>query len=364
MEQQICYDVLRIIFKYLESNDLYRASLVCRYWAKVASEENFARGPVCILVERKYSVINYNWNLIKNDLITNLPIIPGFYVMITVQLIIRHSRLDCHCKYLPRNCYSLLIEIFYPTTKRSITMNMSLPNSKRIQINTYTFLLQSKPKSVYCPELSFISGCIFRLPGYMKTQFKDYFVVNSGMKSCMILFCDMNSICLLNSFIISIQKWFPNSKLSIWVGLTKGMSVCKTFHFQRKCRAIVSFISFFISSKNLQTWKITWPLFPRNKENVKKKLEKWKQDIKLKKHCLAIFYFSGLNLKHTDWLECDLFSIIFPKVPYVYLYGHAVLMGEGFEGILETMAEWLNLWKNGKKIKSADEIGILLLSYD
>lgn len=364
MEQQICYDVLRIIFKYLESNDLYTASLVCRYWAKVASEENFARGPVCILVERKYAVPNYNWNLIKNDLITNLPIIPGFYVMITVQRIIRHSRFDCHCKYLPENCYSLLIEIFYPTTKRSITMNMSLPDSKRIEINTYTFLLQSRPKSVYCPELSFISGCIFKLPGNMKTQFKRYFNVNRAMKSCMILFCDMNSICLLKSFITSIQKWFPNSKLSIWVGLTKGMSVCKTFHFQRKCRAIVSFISFFISSKNLQTWKITWPLFPRYKNNVKTKLEKWKQDIKLKKHSLAIFYFSGSHLKHSDWLECDLFSIIFPKVPYVYLYGHAVLMGEGFEAILETMTKWLNLWKNGQKIRGADEIAILLLTYD
>lgn len=363
MVEPIYYDILRNIFKYLEPSDLYAASLVCRFWHCVAIEEHYARGPGLFELSGDCSSI-ISVDVINQFLKACLSKMLKFHMFFVYNEMLNDFLENCYCNYLMSNYYSLTIRIFMPLELRSCIVNMSIPDFYKIEIKTFTFLRIFRSMTVYCPELKSVIGFNGDLLPFMKCKFERYLNDVSPLKSCLILFCDLDNICLLKSLIASLENWYPTSKISIWGGVTREILICKKTYGQRYCMEPASCAFFFISHANLKIWSKTWPSNHETVEIIKARFEQFKLTIKFKTHSLGFMYIAGIRCPNYFFIECDIFQRIFPEVPFVYLYGPASLAGEGFKDFSYKTSKLDYLWEDGPQVVSDTETSIMILTYD
>ncbi|KAI4491275.1 hypothetical protein M0802_010208 [Mischocyttarus mexicanus] len=326
MEEYVLYDALHLVFKYLNYNDLYNASMVNRYWAVVAREENYTRGIVCdILYKNNMSFISrVNW---EKEYFQYLLKMSSFRVFLVCKNFLMPLMNSCYCKYQKNTCCSLILHIYCPKTSEAFAVSVIFPDSHKIQINAITFLKIPDSELVFCPELRFILGPVLDPPLVMELNIKRYFDKNSPMKSCMILLCDMSSSYLLKNILQKLNKWFPNSKIFIWGCLVTRILSCKNL----MCKAVTECVLIFVSNRNLKTWMMSWSALNETEKIIETKLQEFKQKIELKKYSLALIYKSGILLPDSAIFEI-LFQKVFPEMPYIYLYGPALLAGEDLQG--------------------------------
>ncbi|KAI4498970.1 hypothetical protein M0802_005836 [Mischocyttarus mexicanus] len=317
------YEVLRCVIKYLTQTEIYSVSLIDSYWKNIAMEESFRRGPMCL-------------KLISNNDIA------------------------WPCQYLPRNCTSIIMEVFKPLNYKALLFNLSFPCSRKIQVNTFTFVNVPNSSLIICPELHYASGPSFEPPSDMENILKRYFDKKNRMKSCMILICDLEHSYLLVDFIGTLSTWFPKSRISYWGGITKKIFYCKN----SACMAVTSGILIFISNKNLKTWCTGWPAQHKSTDIVEQRLMALKRDIELKTYSMAFIYIAGIRYYDDLFLECDLFEKYFPNVPYVYLNGPGAFGGNKLKALFKKMSEFKPLWPGGPKVSGDDETSIMILTYD
>ncbi|KOX75318.1 F-box only protein 22 [Melipona quadrifasciata] len=93
-DRYLTYDILRIVFKYLNWIDLSNASMVCRSWLEVANDEKRTRGgPVCLI----------NWGKKYLKVIEKLRNKPTLGLVFKAPHK-RNVRQDCLCQILPQSC--------------------------------------------------------------------------------------------------------------------------------------------------------------------------------------------------------------------------------------------------------------------
>ncbi|XP_014608666.1 PREDICTED: uncharacterized protein LOC106789188 [Polistes canadensis] len=123
-------------------------------------------------------------------------------------------------------------------------------------------------------------------------------------------------------------------------------------------------VFFFISHANLKIWSRTWPSKQETIEIIEARFKRWKQSIKFKTYSLGFIYIAGIRRPNYLFIECDIFEKIFPKVPYVYLFGPAALKGEGFKDFSIKNSHFRYLWDRGPKVVGDTETSIMILTYD
>ncbi|KAI4503919.1 hypothetical protein M0802_001322 [Mischocyttarus mexicanus] len=334
MEEYVLFDVLHLVFKYLNYKDLYNSSLVSRYWSQVAIEENYSRGIVTtILYKNNINVTSFvSW---EEEHFKYLIKMSGFNIFIVNLNNKGPPRSSCYCNYHKPTCCSLMLRVRCSDETTNFAVSVTFPNSHKIQFNTITFIKIHDQDVVYSPELCSISGSVFIPPPEMKHMIKRYFDQNSPMKSCMIIISEMCSIDIIKNIFFTLKNWFPHSEVFTWGGIVKKISICQN----SACKRLIDCTLIFISNKNLKIWVTTWSAQNETEEIIETKLQEFKQRIELKKYSLFLIYRSFDFFADSSILE-TLFQKVFPKMPYIYFYGSALLAQENLQDIFRNMSEF------------------------
>ncbi|KAI4481053.1 hypothetical protein M0804_009679 [Polistes exclamans] len=293
----------------------------------------------------------------------HFPIYPCLSMISYTDSIFLDATKDCPCKDLLTNCYSISLKMPAKSNFTNI-FGILFPASPKIQINTCTFFWHSiSTGMMYCPEIRNLFYFTSEFPIILKNYVKRFFVNDNNKKSCMILLGNKQDYPVLINFISSLRDWFPDSKISFWGGAINEITICNTINKQRYCRTPVNLTCYFISSKNLQTWTITWPANDTTEEMIKEKLINFKQRIKFKQNSLGLIFISDYRPNCSSLFEINTFREIFPKIPYFYLNSDITITGEGLEDIKKIIYKWKYLGKQGPLIVNNEETSIMILTY-
>ncbi|XP_043679613.1 F-box only protein 22-like isoform X1 [Vespula pensylvanica] len=317
--QKLTYDVLCIIFKYLNGLDLSNASQVCRSWLEVANSEKRTRGPSCFIRStREMRYTSSSWDGVKKEIIECSTVKPSLSVFFTVG---NEGSLSqrCHCDYLPSNCDSISLNTYGVVINNAESEEdsenivcMFFPEVPNIKISTLTFNVYDwkNLKETYCDQL--------------KSEFETPFNNDCRKTSCLILLCDWSGRSIALSLLKSSKNWFPNKRASIWGGIAKNLSVCTSINNARVCKNSANCVAIIISGIQMRTCSVLLDANCNTKERVEDKLRTFKDSVQLKKHSIGFMFaccVRGTNTFKERNVESTIFKGFFPRVPLVGCFG-------------------------------------------
>lgn len=317
--QELTYDVLRIIFQYLNGLDLSNAARVCRSWLEAANNEKRTRGPMCLMREEsKTEVPITNWgNLIKESIQCSM-VKPSLSLSFIAGHGIPFSE-RCHCNSLPSNCGSILVNTYGVVINNSektenngnYLVCMFLPDVSNIKVSTILFDLYDWETTLrnYCKQLTL--------------AFKSS--VNDNRKAiCAMVFCDWSGRHIALNLLKYSKSWLPKTKSCIWGGITKSLTVCTTVNNTRVCKSNSNCISVILIGTKMRNFSILLDANCNTKEKVEKSLKTFKDSVKLRKHSMGFMFaccIRGVKMFKEYNVESTAFKQLFPNVPLVGCFG-------------------------------------------
>lgn len=364
MTENLNYDTMRLIFKYLNGKDLHHASLVCRSWLNIAEDEKLCRGPICIVrpSEKKlkpgYIEI---WRNTFEETIRLLRIKVNVQMHFTQNLVFPVLIEECYCRNMPFNCISMFLGNFYSHKNNNYISNLFLPDVSSIKITTCSFLAGPWNEVLFCPEINAYMDPNLENFCEWQSEFDDHFVNTRSMPSCIIFFCDRSSISIAKTLLKHYLNCFLDNIISVWGGILDILTICLIKNNERLCRKRTSCASLFISGVNMKTWSVTLNDDCTTNEEIEKKLTEFKMIVKLKQHSIGFIYTSNSRFYRFNNLESTIFQQIFPNLPVIYMCGIAGFSGD-FNDVIKTIS---NLVPEGYLTRNNDlDTVIMVLTYN
>ncbi|KAI4472709.1 hypothetical protein M0804_015637 [Polistes exclamans] len=353
METCLEYDVVGLIFQYLNGLDLYNASKVCRSWFEIAQYILKGRKPTCI--SRKYDGRNlHSWNTVKNDIIDSCKVKPSIHMLLIAS---PYSQLQleeqlklykgCICEYLPLNCYSISIQKYIFESNENTVTSMFFPEVPKIKISTITLNWHLMDKGIYCEELK----CLIDEPrnaDKLKNIFDSILNNDWSTESCLIIFYDCIKITIIHYLMQILNDWFPRKKVTIWGGLAYSLSVCNFVQTSRICQSLVDCTCILMTGTDMQSWTVVLKF-----RNDAKSLEEFKNIVQLKKHSVGFMASSYSNYYDEDEKT---FKTYFPNIPLFTIYDSEPLTGEYFSDICPL--------KKQLSLSETNETTFMILTYN
>ncbi|XP_071865019.1 uncharacterized protein [Bombus fervidus] len=300
----LTYDVLRLVFEYLNWMDLLNASMVCRSWLEVANDEKRTRGGPANLINngKKYARV-----------IRKLRDKPALGLVFK-GLHKRSIRQDCLCQVLPQNCDTVTLSTFGILFENT---EMEEVFQKRI----YAFL----------PEIPDVTTKIISI--ISRNDFTQYyqqmrlaFVKRETNRSkCLLLFCNQAGRALAQRTARILQLCNESVRPAVWGGVVKDLYVCnaKNLNHDERCFSYAFCVGIIIVGA-IDSWSIVMDNSCNTKELVEQKLESFKNHISLRKHSIGYMFACcerGKKMFKESNVESTIFKKLFPKVPLVGCFG-------------------------------------------
>ena len=325
--QYLTYDVLRIIFEYLNAEELASASMVCRSWLEAANSEKRTRGPICLIKSCTSSNEEVDEEYVKVEIFKKLKIKPALGLFFTPPLS-RFRKKDCHCNILPSNCHTVTL-----TTRYGIVIN-----DKEMQENVENILGVFLPDlpNVTVKTVTLIDNILFKINGISESKKKyieeiksvlDTAGKDTNTSKCLLLFCDRSqgrssAIEIANS----LKKCYKEDELSVWGGVVRCGFVCNSKDSETpndQCTQF-AFCTAVALVGPIDTWSLIVDRNHNTKEKVEQRLKLFRNRICLKKHSIGLMFACcarGENMFQECNVESSIFKKLFPKVPLAGCFG-------------------------------------------
>ncbi|XP_011686686.1 PREDICTED: F-box only protein 22-like [Wasmannia auropunctata] len=340
----LTYDILRILFKYLDARDLASSAMVCRSWQEAANNEKLTRGPCCFIQHYKT----------RHDFLShvkNIRIKPsaGFFFIPENTPRNVEERIEA---LLPKYCEAVMLYSrgvimdkemeYHPFPNMACAFLPEIPNVRVKSFNVTTHALIDTTVE-YQEIISIIN----------KTS-----TSNHETSTCLMLFCNYIGHITAKRWASVIQKSTKNKVVSVWGGVLQDIYAQRahTGKGQKKprpterthkpcCFAV-------LITGAMQTWSMILERKYNTKERVEARLKLFKDQVKLKKHSIGFMFVCkarGTEMYDESNVESTIFKRIFPKVPLVGCFGYGEF---GKTTDLDEVNEETNS-KEGKKRKKS-----------
>ncbi|XP_011695471.1 PREDICTED: uncharacterized protein LOC105454507 [Wasmannia auropunctata] len=357
------YDVLRIIFEYLNGRNLASAAMVCKSWLEAANEEKWTRGPCCFKFQQ-YTQYN-NFVYIPSEFIDSIRDIrikpsAGFF-FIPDEVIPTGIKVIVEA-LLPKNC-----EIIILGTNNIIIGEKMIHYSSANMVCAFLPQIPNvRVKSFKIPE-----NCIIRKTAEYQEIIST--IVNnetstSNHETCFMLFCNLWGRSRAKRWASTIRERLSkeNEIISVWGGVVKDLyaqrahtGLCKGqkrrfeffemhYYYTPRCFAV-------LITGSVQTWSTILERKCNTKELIEARLKLFKDKVKLKKHSIGFTFMSpqcGADIHDKINEESIAFKRLFPKVPLVGLVGD-----DEFCGVFgkTTAVDEVNEERNDKKKQNCEK---------
>ncbi|XP_043482706.1 F-box only protein 22-like isoform X1 [Leptopilina heterotoma] len=326
--QDLTYDVLRIIFKFLNGKDLSAAAMVCRCWRDAAISELKTRGSeyLCKSLEKNNDSCD---NYLDNRVVRNLRIKPMLGLIFTGDVenrifdsVKEGSATDCYCSQLPTSCETVMLR-----TCETISSDLVLgkndavcvffPTIPKVKVNTFS--LDDSSNLEKEKVLDWIHSC---------SEF------GSNEKSkCIMVFSDCDGYKHAIKMLRTIKCKYPKQKLSLIGGIVKDIIYCKRTSEEKFCKKSSTVTVVTLSGPGIHTWSAIIPKKCYGEEEIEEKLKILRENVQLKKFTMG-FIFSCVARLENKKMEMRVFKKIFPEIPIAGGFGD----GEFGENTIQTLS--------------------------
>ncbi|XP_018349703.1 PREDICTED: F-box only protein 22-like isoform X2 [Trachymyrmex septentrionalis] len=313
----LTYDILRIVFQYLNARDLARAARVCRSWLEAVNNEKWTRGPCCFIQLYEQLFVDF-----LN--VENLRIKPsaGFFFIPENTPRDIEERIET---LLPEHCETIILY------SRSIIMDREMEDPFPNMVCAFLPQIPNvRIKSFKVAEDSSIQKTA-EYQEIMNTIINRETSV-SNHETCFMLFCNLEGRTTAKRWARAIQKSKENEIVSVWGGVLEDLYIQhiendRLYRRQTRHRIvhrmdIPSCVAVLITG-SIQTWSII--LQNRTKEQAEARLKLFKNEVKLKKHSIGFMFMCiarGNEMYNETNVESTIFKRLFPKVPLVGCSGY------------------------------------------
>ncbi|XP_018361568.1 PREDICTED: F-box only protein 22-like [Trachymyrmex cornetzi] len=313
----LTYDILRIVFQYLNARDLASAARVCRSWLEAVNNEKWTRGPCCFIrcYEQFVDILN----------VANLRIKPsaGFFFIPenTPRDVEEHieTLLPGHCQIIILYSGDIIMDKEMEDPYPNIVCAF-LPQIPNVRIKSFKVAQHSSIQNT--AEYREIMSTIVNRETSV-----------SNHETCFMLFCNLKGRTTAKRWARAIQKSKENEIVSVWGGVLEDLYAQHIENddslYKRQTRHriihrmdIPSCVAVLITG-SIQTWSIV--LQNRTKEQAEAKLKLFKNEVKLKKHSIGFMFMCiarGNEMYNETNVESTIFKRLFPKVPLVGCSGY------------------------------------------
>ncbi|KAI4493178.1 hypothetical protein M0802_009595 [Mischocyttarus mexicanus] len=326
-------DALRLVFSFLNEEELRTASLVCKTWNNIGKEVNKRKEPICRIMTsrnmckktRVYSKIRTVLQCLEENAL--------FCMFMSNTVEEKISTECCSCEFLSYNCYSLWIDCPSQRNKNLFKLTyMIFPVISRLDFNSYTFCCKYSPQGFYCPEIHFKSDIYFIKLCSIKCHLDRYFDLEKPFRYCLILWCREAKKSALQSVIKDLSQNFPGKKIPIWGGIAEDFVICNKKTGMCSCCTTADFIFLFLNGRDMEARTIIFDESCVVRNLIGRKFKNLSKSMKLKNHSIAFMYTSHYHLDLYK-MESDLFKVFFPKVKLFHIIGKQPLGGTGLDGL-------------------------------
>ncbi|XP_003700790.2 F-box only protein 22-like [Megachile rotundata] len=322
--QYLIYDVLRLIFKYLNARELSNASMVCRSWSEAANNEKHTRGPMCLIESTTVPEDADYRKDIKIEIIKKLRIKPSLGLLFIPEVFIPcFTNTDCYCKALPSNCSTI-----------TLVTHGIIMDDKEFEEDLEHFI------GVFLPDLpnlrikpiSFTDNVIYDIDWLSESQRRDIKKIKSvfntpakgrGISKCLLLFCNWRGRRTALKVAYALRKCYKSNELPVWGGVAKYGNICnakdsKSITFE------VSFCTAIPLVGPFDTWSLIIDKTHNTKERVEQRMKLFRNRICLKRHSIGLMFACcarGKNMFQESNVESSIFKKLFPTVPLAGCFG-------------------------------------------
>ncbi|KAL6260408.1 hypothetical protein P5V15_007934 [Pogonomyrmex californicus] len=322
----LTYDILRIIFQYLNARDLTNAAMVCRSWLEAANNEKSTRGPCCFI----QTSIAHKSQLLDLNFIRDMRVKPsaGFFFL---------SRdTPCNIKDLLQPCLPKHCEVIMLFTTGIIMDN------REIEQETFYNMV-----CAFLPQIPNVRIQTFKVAKYSLTlirqiseelirTFTDFQTSMSchETSTCFMLLCNYKGYTaakfLASSLATDLKTREGIGKVSVWGGIVDDIyaqRISANSYVRSQClheKGYSRCVAVLITGA-IQMWSMILEKEYNTKEQVEEKLKKFKDQVKLKKHSVGFMFACrarGKDMYNESNVESTIFKRLFPKVPLVGCFGY------------------------------------------
>ncbi|KAG7213928.1 hypothetical protein KM043_003128 [Ampulex compressa] len=318
--KSLTYDVLRIIFSYLNGKDLASASIVCRSWLEAANNEKRTRGPVCLTKEYEIYLMTQEWTLerVKTAVIRKLPIKPALGLCFTPR-VISFDRQDCHCKALPSSCDSVSLG-----TYGIVINNKEVEENERSVVYGFLPEIPNLTRRTFVLEDDSLIGVPKSRENFVDGLSKFYESNNSEDSRCLLIFCTQygrkQAIRILNR----LKCRYPGPALPVWGGVASDLLACNSRKGKRRICSKSALCVAVALAGNMQTWSIIVDKSCNTTAQVEQRLKSLRSGVRLRKHSMGFMFACcarGEKMFGEEGVESLAFKNLFPDVPLVGCFG-------------------------------------------
>ncbi|XP_011692430.1 PREDICTED: uncharacterized protein LOC105452746 [Wasmannia auropunctata] len=377
----ISYDILRIIFQYLDARNLASAAMVCRSWLEAANDEKLTRGPYCLQLYTQHDFLC----CIKNIRIK--PSVGFFFIPTGIRYEIEEHVETFLPELLPKRCEIIMLCSRYVILEEVMCQQYPhmvcafLPQVPNVKVKSFELSENCNRNIWQTVEYQEIINTIIN---------NEISTSNHETSTCFMLFCNnfsynLYSYCDTAIGIVTAKRWasaiqqsIKNKAVSVWGGVVENIHAqrartgsCKAHRVEPFEKSHTSCVAVLITGL-IRTWSTILERKCNTKKRIEARLMLFKDKVKLKKHSIGFIFTNKMrtgpiynDAPYNE--ESMIFKRLFPKVPLV---GCSDYIGEfGKTTAIDEASEERNSKKkqNCKKSKSwykESSTVFLILTYD
>ncbi|CAL7934490.1 unnamed protein product [Xylocopa violacea] len=284
-DKYLTYDVLSIVFKYLNGMDLLNASMVCRSWMEVANDEKRTRGGDTFLT--RYGIASTGIHY-KTRIVHKLKSKPALGLVFKSC----HSvcKEDCHCTLFPKDCAVITLG----------TYGVVFNNKE----------MEEASDNVVCaflPKIPAFEGC------------------ENDRPKCLLFFCNLEGRDSTKSITkMLLERCDHAVKPSVWGGVVHDLYICNSKNFKSENCPQLAYSIAVILSGSVDSWSVVINKKYCSKQLVEMRLKAFKDLVSLRKHSMGFMFACcerGQNMFAECNVESSIFKKYFPKIPLVGCFG-------------------------------------------
>ncbi|XP_071561522.1 F-box only protein 22-like [Temnothorax nylanderi] len=346
----LTYDILRIIFQYLNAKDLGRAAMVCRSWSEAANNEKWTRGPCCFL-QQDYTLRDFFHN------VNNIRIKPSagfFFIPCHTPRNIEVHIEDIYINWLPEHCKAIMLY------SEGIIMDNYEMESRPSMV--CAFLPQIPNVKIKLFESLEVGNCAVQKAIGKEANYREIIstivehetsISNHEISTCFMLFCNYNGHKTAKHWASAVQQRKGDKIVSVWGGVVQDIYVQRTYKEKPFHKIDVPYCVAVLITGPIQTWSTILDMKCNTKEQVEEKLKLFRDEVKLKKHSIGFMFVCrarGTTMYNESNVESTIFKRLFPKVPLAGCFGYGEF---GKNTIVDEVNEEKNDKEERKKRKKS-----------
>ncbi|XP_076766562.1 F-box only protein 22-like [Xylocopa sonorina] len=308
VNKYLTYDVLSIVFKYLNGMELSNVSMVCRSWLEVANDEKRTRGGDTFLIDYDIASIRAHYKAQITQKLQSKPALGLFFKSCHPEY-----RKDCHCTMLPKDCAVVTLG----------TYGVIFNNEE----------MEEASGNIVCAFLPKLPGttievisCTKNFAGqYYSQLFAAFEECENDRPKCLLFFCNLEGRDSAKSITkMLLERCDQTVKPSVWGGVVQDLYVCNSKNSKSENCPQLAYSVAVILTGSVDSWSVVIDKKYCSKQLVEMRLKAFKSHISLRKHSMGFMFACcerGQNMFDECNVESSIFKKYFPNIPLVGCFG-------------------------------------------